>query len=252
MTEEKVPQTDVVPEGTPLPEGEKLPGGEKPPEPQPLTEEKVQQMIAESSQLAEQQGEEKGRRWMQSKKNGEVTDALRRAKLAEDELAGVSAGLGDLDDDAKARLELARYRSRDQHYQKWEQEEAQRRQFRETYDAFNANMNQFIAEVGLDPNDKRIDWGDESEPLLAKQQRILGVVGKLQKEKEKESKDSVSQQVKDAEAKIRKDLGLDSVDTSASAGGSADWDKVRADFIKNPSNPKVYKRYMEEKEKRER
>ena len=40
-------------------------------------------------------------------------------------------------------------------------------------------------------------------------------------------------------------------DSGATLGGGTDWEKTRAAFIKNPSNPKVFKRYMEEKEKQD-
>jgi hypothetical protein len=39
------------------------------------------------------------------------------------------------------------------------------------------------------------------------------------------------------------------VDSGGTGGGGLNWEKIRDDFIKNPSNPSVQKRYLEAKEK---
>ena len=86
------------------------------------------------------------------------------------------------------------------------------KQIKETYDVFTATMSQHIEDLGLDP--KKVDWGDENESLLIKQQRILATVSVEQKKSLKTQQDALIQQGKDIEARLRKELGLDNVDTT--------------------------------------
>jgi len=64
-------------------------------------------------------------------------------------------------------------------YESYEQEERARSQYRDMYDNFKNNLSQFIEMEGLDPKDKRIDWGDESEPLMSKQRGAVFAVGRV-------------------------------------------------------------------------
>lgn len=186
-------------------------------EPQPFTPEqdaKLQQMLSEASSTAK----EAGRREMQGIKDREVATADRKARLAESKSAGYESSFANLDEDTRKDVELAQLKSRDQYYQSRESEETQRQQVAAFDQSFHTNLNQFITSMGVDPNDKGIDWGDDATDYLAKQQRVLSSVAKIQKVNAKVTEDKKTQDFKELEAKLRKDLGLDSVDTSTSAG----------------------------------
>jgi len=203
-------QPGTVPEGTVSPEVV-TPPEEKRPEEQPLTKEEVKRLIAETA------GKERelGRREMQGIKDREVADALRRAKFAEDNLASMEAGYKELDPQGAeiARLKgIERSHLGDQQRQQLDQQIAASKQ------VFYESMTQSITEMGIDPYDKRIDWATNAPDPNTAQRRILASVGKIQKEDVKAERDKLAQQLKDTEAKIRKDLGLDSVDTTTSPG----------------------------------
>jgi len=197
---------------------------EQQPQPQPLTEERIKQIVAEATTVAT----EVAKREIQSVKDKarqEVEDAQARTGFAEDALAGLGK---DADPEA---VELAKLRASDTYHRKMGAAQAQRQQA-ETFDkGFQENMTQFITQVGVDPNDKRIDWGADARTYLDKQQRILTSVGKIQQENQtsiqKTLQDNVTQQIKDAEVRIRKDAGLDTEETGVSPGISG----TDADFI---------------------
>ena len=68
-------------------------------------------------------------------------------------------------------------------------------------------------------DDKNIDWGDRDNlSLTDRQGKILASVGKIQKDNAKLADDTRKQEFTDLEARLRKDFGLDSVDTTTSAG----------------------------------
>lgn len=218
MADEKVVQPDATSE-----KGEALPEeAEKQPQQQSL-EEQIKQLtdkLAEETNLSKREIQS-----FKDKALREIESAQARAGLAEDTLAGLEK---DADPEA---AEIARLRARDVQYRKMGAI-TQQRQRTEAFDkSFQENMNQFITQMGVDPNDKRIDWGNDARDYLNKQQRILTSIGSIQQEdrgKEKRAlEDSVTQQIKDAEVRIRKDAGLDTEETGVSPGISG----TDADFI---------------------
>lgn len=206
MTQDaEVVQPDVVPEGTIPPEPEV--------QPEPLTEAKIREIITDATKEAKREIQS-----VKDKARAEVEAAQGRAGLAEDTLAGLEKE-GIVDSET---TELNRLRARDKHYQTREAQAYQRQQMEVFAKNFRANMNQFITEMGVDPDDKRIDWGDDVRDYLSKQQRILASVGKIGKETKEGFEKRVKQEAEDKVARDRKEAGIDSVDTSASlgAGGS--------------------------------
>jgi len=204
-------QPDVVSEGTPSPEAEK-------PQAQPLTEERIQQIVDERLGSAKQEVE-RARRELQSWKD-RTSNEVERARLAEETLASYQAGFRDIDPD---NAELMRLKASDKAYKMTEYQRQQRQQAENFDRSFLGNMSQTIAEMGVDPNDKRIDWGERKGDYLADQRKILASAVKISKENAKVAQDKSVQQQKDREDKEREEV--DSVDTSASVGvGGSDKD----------------------------
>lgn len=216
-------QTDVVPDGTPSPEAA-TPEVEAPPQPQPLTEERLQQILAEER--------ESTRRQLQSEKDKAIAEVRReaegRVRSAESRAQAIKSSLRGFDPETQSIeqvTELAELRSQVSSHQTREQEEQARRGFYEVVDNFEANMTQHITDLGIDP--QKIDWGDrDSSNLMDRQRVILSSVSKIQKENAKVAEDRQKQEFKDLESKLRKDLGLDNVDTSTAGAGGEDSDEA--------------------------
>ena len=207
--EEVAAKEGEVSEGTTSKEGET---------PQSLTPELVREMIKES--LATER--EKIRQSVADKSRFEFEKALKRASVAESTLQNI---IPELDEETKTKIELARLRGQAAQYQTKEQEDEARRQYEEFHQTFNAQMTEFITDSGIDPNDKRIDWGKDAKDAFEMQHRIHTSVAKILKENKKSEDEKRSQEIKDLETKLRKELGLDSVDTSnpVSATSEQTW-----------------------------
>jgi hypothetical protein len=212
------------------------------PQPQPLTEEVINKRISEAIASAT----EKATREIQSvkdKSKAEIERAQNEAKLHRETFSTFKSTLGELEPEVANKLELAELKAKDRAFQSAQQSEQVAKQQQETLEKFNSNMTQFITESGLDPTDKRVDWGSDAQTLLDKQAKILASVAKIHKANAKDSSEKQSQLIKDEIAKVRKELNLDSVDTSNSVGiGSSS----KADLNKKYANGDIsYKEYGE-------
>ncbi len=203
------------------------------PQPQPLTEDILKQRIDEAVGKALGEQTEKAKREIQSFKDKSKTEfeaLVRRANVAETTLQGI---VPELDEETRNKLELQRLRGTVAQHQTREQEEEAKRQYDEFHQTFNAQMTEFITESGIDPADKRIDWGKDAKDALEMQHKIHSSVAKIMKEEKKATEEKRSQDLKDLEAKLRKDLGLDSVDTSNPVAPKKDVSKMTSkDWIK--------------------
>jgi hypothetical protein len=186
---------------------------------QPLTQEQVSKMVSDEIAKAT----ETAKREIQSikdKARAEVESQARKAQLAEATLNQVRGKLKDADPAFAEQLEVEELRTRDRHYRSMEQEQVAYQQQAQFDQQFKQNLSQFVTGMGVDPNDKRVDWGDDASNYLDKQNRILASVAKIQQEESQKALEMTSKEFKALEKKLRKDLGLDSVDTSNPAGGS--------------------------------
>ncbi len=139
------------------------------------------------------------------------------ARITEDAMAALDAPSGE--------TEAAKPRRQDQYRSQLELRRQQEEAAKKTVDAFESNIRQHITDLGIDPDDKSIDWGDSNDLNLTERQgKILTSVSKIQKDNAKLADDKRKQEFTDLEVKLRKDLGLDSVDTNISAGASSGAD----------------------------
>ena len=207
-----------------------------PAEPQALTAEqeaRVNQMIANATAQAIADAKELGKRELQraqDRNKAELSRAEQRARLAEGSLYATKAQLQQLDPDVAKEMELAEYRAREQGRAGIEQEEAMKQQQAVFHGQFYSNLSQFITGLGVDPADKRIDWGGDSPNYLEAQRRVLDSVSKIQKEQIQTTRGGLEKRLKDLEAKIKQaNIEVNAVETTASAGAAAGSD---AEFIK--------------------
>ena len=226
MDEKDVQPKDDVSQKTPSIEAE-TPTPE-PPQPQPLTEDILKQRIDEAVGKALGEQTEKAKREIQSvkdKSKTEIEALIRRASVAETTLQGI---VPELDEETRTKLELQQLRGTVAQHQTREQQEEAKRQYDEFHQTFNAQMTEFITDAGIDPADKRIDWGKDARDPMEMQHKIHTSVTKILKENKKTEDEKRSQDLKDLEAKLRKDLGLDSVDTSTPIAPRKDVSKMTA------------------------
>jgi hypothetical protein len=186
---------------------------------QPLTQEAISKQI-EDALAPIKEATKREIQSVKDKAKTEVDKAIRKAELAENTLNQARAKLRETNPEVVAELEAAELKETVRHYKSRDAEEQTQQQFAQFDQTFKTNVNQFVTELGLDPNDKRIDWGDDAKDYLDKQSRILKSVTAIQKAETKKADEKRSQEVKDIEARLRKDLGLDSVDTGNPVGAT--------------------------------
>lgn len=193
----------------------------------PSAEEVLNQKIAEAVTKALTTETEKSRREIQSAKDkamAEVQSAQRRARLAESTVTATQRHLESLDPDTAKELELAQLRAEREGRMTMEQEEQMRRQQDDFHNRFQSGLSVYAQRVGVDPKDARLDWNIDPADYLGSQERFLISLAKIQNEKSSGLAASVATQIKEAEKRIKKDLGVEdfnSVSTQVSGGVSA-------------------------------
>ena len=193
------------------------------PEPQPFTTEQ-EARLTEIVQNATSQGGEQGKRDMQGKKDAEISRLQRRFQTQDQTYANLDTQ--DLDPEVRQTLQNARTQAQLQYYQMQEAENVKVQQTSAFDKSFHDSMSQAITSMGLDPNSKEIDWADDTGPdYLEKQKRILSSVSKIQANEKKESEARSDQKLKDEIASIRKELNLDTVETSDATSTGGDFKK---------------------------
>jgi len=193
--------------------GAVAPEGANPPV-QPSPEDaKIQELVAKAVAVEIAKQSEAAKREIQSVKDrarAEVEAAQRRARLAETTSTTVMQQLKEADPDSMTRLELARLKAEEAERQRLEHEDAAKRAQAEFHQQFHSGLVDVVTEMGYDPTDKRIDWAEDAPNYLEAQKRVLKSVAKMKRETDK----SIDLKIKEEVSKTRKELGLDSVDTT--------------------------------------
>ncbi len=211
------------------PVGVTPPGVVTPPSPQPLTTEqeaRIQQLIDEATVKAVEQGKTFGRREMQGIKDKEVGEISRKLRLAEGRAKTYEDSFSGLDDETRQGIELKAAKGQVQYYQSAEQEE-RARQAQEAYiQRLNESLVSHLESLGVDKDDKRVDWATDAPDYLQGRSKFDASVAKILKEREKQKEvdleTKMNNKFKEMDLAWRKERGLDSVDTSLSGGGSFD------------------------------
>jgi hypothetical protein len=189
-------------------------------EAQPLTPD-IQTLISKS--VAEEM--DKAKREIQSAKDkarNEVEQAQKRARFLEERLNRVKGGYEGLDPEVRERFELEDTKAQLTHYQQREQEEAARRQAEEYTKKLESSLTGYLQSVGIDASDQRLDWAKDEADFLKGRERFDKSVATILKEKQTASQKAMEDKFKDLERNLRKELGVDSVDTTPSSGGDSD------------------------------
>ncbi len=185
-----------------------------PPAPKYLTMEDAERLMAQAVQKAQ------GTDWQKIQAAQDRAEAaIRRNRELEAELNTVSASLEQIDPEMKEKLELTRYRTRERNQVQLDAEEQVEQRKQATYNKFFADHVETLKEAGIDPADKRIDWGQPGEyltDLTSVNRKITRSMVAIQKEREA----AIAQREKDKYISSRREL--ESVDRTPSVGGQTD------------------------------
>jgi len=131
--------------------------------------------------------------------------------------------LNNLDEDTRIQVEASiRDHELSQYRQRATQEQAQQQQDAYFEQLENSKIDE-LKDLGIDPNDERIDWAKDASDFISGRKRFSSSVNKIVKAREAELKASADNRFKELESNLRKELGLDKVDTST-GGGASDSD----------------------------
>ncbi len=205
----------VSEEGTVSKEGE-VSGGTESKEASPLTAEQASKMIADA--LAEQDRQ-------YGKKLQSLTDqsAYLKSQLAEAKQKGdvshstletLKGRVREADPDLLKDVEAAELKTKLSQYERSESDMRIQSQVMEFDKKFHNQLGDLLDGFDIDPADERIDWGTDAKDYLDKQGRIIASLKKIRVEDKKKEKVEQGKKFDDFKLSLRKELGLDSVDTS--------------------------------------
>ena len=186
-------------------------------------EARIQQMLAQTSSEATKQAVEAGRRQLQSEQDRNI-NAEKRARLAESEAGAYRASFKGLDEETQKDMDLARLREQEKYNQTTAQEDATKQQEATYYQRMNEGVLSSLDAFGIPRDDKRIDWGAGSQDYVEARSRLDASVAKIISSDKKVAEDKMKDDFKTLESNLRKDLNLDSVDTTAGGGSGDDSD----------------------------
>lgn len=181
------------------------------PQPQPLTEERLQQILTQDRERIRQSSRDIART--------EIDEANRRTQRAEADVSAYKSSFDNLDEDAKDKAELNLLRSQGKQYQTFMQEEDTKRKTESYRQSLQNSLVENVKALGINPDDKRIDWAENEVDFLTGRNKFDTSVAKILNEEKGKDKKKMEDDFKSLEAGLRKDLGLDKVDTTTTASG---------------------------------
>ena len=195
------------------------PASEQAEQPATLTEERVQQMIAEATSKAVDEAKEAGRRELQGQQ-ARNRNAEQRVRTAEAESASYKESFSGLDEDIKDNVELKRLQSR-------EKNEGQRVELEQYNTQLKQSLRDEVKTLGIDPDDNRIDYALEAGSYFEGRKLFSESTAKILRAKDTEKDKALDDKFKQFKSDIRKELELDNVDTSTPIGGDGSDEAFR-------------------------
>ena len=130
--------------------------------------------------------------------------------------------LKDADPEVQARFYQDYIRKQQAEQVKAQQAAQQRAAYEKVVNEWSEDNTEFLVELGLDPADKRLEWGNpETESLGARQKKLHASAAKVLKAEREASTKQAKKQADDDVAKAAREAGLES---NAAVGGSASED----------------------------
>jgi hypothetical protein len=176
----------------------------------------------------------------------------RRYKSLESALRTAQGKLQELDPGAGDAIRLAQYETEAQIRAQQDTESMTQRQQQEHFASVMSDLQTFVAENGIDVKDARLDWGDGAKTYPELYRRVQVSVAKINKENVSKIQAELDAKLKEAEQRIKKELGFDSVDTTSPGGasGEQDYKRLMKAFADNPHDPQIQKAFFEARKRR--
>ena len=170
----------------------------------------------------------------------------RRYKALEAALRTAQGKLQELDPTSGDAVRLAQFEADAQIRQQQDAQAMTERQQQEHYAQVLSDLQTFVAENGIDIKDSRLDWGDGARTYPELYKRVQMSVAKINKENVAKIQSELDAKLKEAESRIKKELGFDSVDTTSPGGatGEQDFKRLRDAWLAKPNDAEVRKAYM--------
>jgi hypothetical protein len=148
-----------------------------------------------------------------------LSEAERRAYLAEGTLQTLPGRLGDLDPDVQQRIRLAQAEGRLNLYDQERQAQARAQQEELEKQQFHAETRQRIAKLGLNPDDPRIKYDLNAPSAHDYLEGVMASVAKIKEDDATKNLDAlITQKITERDAKARRESGVDSHETAGAAG----------------------------------
>jgi len=200
---------------------------------QALTEERVQELIAQATIKAVEEAKEAGKRELQSaqdRNKAELARMERRAKTAETTLTAARTQVQSIDPEVAKEMELAELRAEKQARTTEEQQDILSQQQSSQAKEVQESLNAYLGELKIDPKDARLDWADDAKDYISGRTRFDASVAKIITEERQAVEGSLAERLKALEAKITAgEIEANSVNTAASVGVVEGSDE---DFVK--------------------
>ncbi len=152
----------------------------------------------------------------------EVERMAQRTMTAEQTLRAARARLALENPEAAKDMELQELRGRVTNEEQTARQLEARNAQEEFHKQFKASLEESLQEMGVDTKDSKLDWAEDAPNYIEAQKRVLKSAAKIKKEAEQAAQTKyqtdLQTKLKDLEARLRKEFGVDSVDTTASGG----------------------------------
>ena len=162
----------------------------------------------------------------QSAKDRTLSELSRKAKTADALSQKVRQRILTDHPEYENDLKLAEYEARDEATYQTQQEEVARQQQIEHAGKIQAQLLNTLSDAGIDPQSKEVDWArdatDYATGLGRFNKSLVKILKDRESKKETELNSKLEERIKASEAKIRKDLGIETVDVGGAVGGVSD------------------------------
>jgi hypothetical protein len=223
--------------------------------PAPATSSYDESKIADMVKAEVAKATEVAKRELQSVKDkaaAEISRHAQRASASDATLRAVTGKLRELDPATATEVELAQLRSEASERTRSEQAEQIQHQQQEAWTRFQADIIEEITEMGVDPQDPKLDTGAGSKDWGELHKRVIKSAAKIKKEQETKmaSQSDEVKQLRDQIAKLERQINgeANSVDTSTSSAtavkGIPTDSKKLGEWIAN--NPDEYRKRRQE------
>ena len=169
-----------------------------------LTEERVAEIVKASVAAS---NEDLAKRLKQS--FDDRLKASERGRVPTPEFGNVPGMLGDADPETKAKFYEAYFQRQNLQQSQAMQQEQQRAAYEQFAQSWHDTNAEILAEMGIDPTDKRLDWGEGGD-YLARLKKLMSSAVRVAKDNRNASATQATKEAAEKAAQAAKDAGLES------------------------------------------